>query len=65
MTTKFKWIEYRYLDIKSEATTMIVADKVIIFLSIHKPIIIVIKNRDIAESYQNHFEVLWKVAKKI
>ena len=65
VTTKFKWIKYRYLDIKSEATTVIVADKIAIFLSIYKPIIIVIKNKEIAESYQNHFEVLWRVAKKI
>ena len=29
-----------------------------------KPLIILIKNRYIAESYKNHFEVLWGIAYK-
>jgi len=65
MTSKFKWIEYKYLDIESKATTIIVEDKIAIFYSMHKPIAIMVKSKEIAESYKNHFEVLWKVAKKI
>lgn len=65
MVKKVKWINYRYLDIVSDATTVIVKDKVAIYQSLHKPIIIVIHNEEIAQSYQNHFEVLWKAAKEI
>ena len=60
---KIKTIQSRFLDIKSEATTSIFGDKVAIHMIKQKPIVIIIKNKEIAESYQNHFEVLWKAAK--
>ena len=28
-----------------------------------KPHIVIIKNKEIAESYRNHFKILWKYAK--
>ena len=56
-------IEFRFLEVKSKATTTIFNDSVAIHLIKEKPIIIIIKNKEIAESYQNHFEVLWKIAK--
>lgn len=56
------WVETKYLDIKSEATTSIFGDYVSIHLAIQKPRIIVIKNKEIAESYRNHFQVLWASA---
>jgi len=62
--TKLKNIKFRYLDIKSEATTSIFGDKIAIHILTQKPLIILIKNKEIAESYQNHFEVLWSVAKE-
>jgi len=65
LMTKVKNIEFRYLDIKSESTTGIWGDNISIHLAVDKPIVVIIKNKEIAESYQNHFEVLWKVAKKI
>lgn len=65
LMTKVKNIEFRYLDIKSESTTGIWGDYISIHLAVDKPIVIIIKNKEIAESYQNHFEVLWKVAKEI
>jgi len=61
--SKLKNVEIRYLDIKSEATTTIFDDSVGIHLIYDKPLIIVIKNDLIAQSYKNHFEVLWKSAK--
>jgi len=61
--TKIKALQIRYLDVKSEATTTILKDKIAIHLIKEKPVIIVIKNKEIAESYQNHFEILWKIAK--
>lgn len=62
--TEIKGINFRFLDIKSEATTTIMGDKVAIHYVGERPIIIVIKNKIVADSYQNHFEVLWSVAKK-
>ncbi len=61
---EMKNIEARFLDIKSEATTTIFGDKVSIHMIKEEPIIIIIKNKHIAESYRNHFELLWKIAKK-
>ncbi len=59
----FKKFEYRFLDIESEATTNLFGDYVAIHLIKEKPLVIIIKNKLIAQTYQNHFEVLWKTAK--
>jgi sugar-specific transcriptional regulator TrmB len=56
---KIKSINVRYADYESEATTTIFGDYVMIHLIKDKPIIILIKNKDISESYKKHFEVLW------
>ncbi|MFH1972541.1 MAG: helix-turn-helix domain-containing protein [archaeon] len=61
---KIKNFQMRFLDIKSEATTTIFGDYISIHLIKEKPLIIVIKNKFIAESYKSHFDVLWNVAKK-
>lgn len=61
---KYKNLKVRFLDIASEATTTIMDDKISIHLIKDKPFIIIIQNKDIAESYRNHFEVLWKMAKE-
>jgi len=58
-----KSISVRYLDIKSQATTSIFGDYVSIHILTGKPLIILIKNKEIAESYRNHFEKLWEIAK--
>ena len=61
---ELKDVDARFLNICSEATTTIFGDKVSIHVIKDKPLIIVIKNKEIVESYRNHFEVLWKIAKK-
>ena len=61
--TKQKIIETRYSKTKSEATTTIFGDYVSIHLLTQKPLAILIKNKEIAESYYNHFQELWKIAK--
>jgi sugar-specific transcriptional regulator TrmB len=61
---KIKTVEVKYLDVESEATTIVFGDYVSIHISIDRPLIILIKNKYIAESYRNHFEILWKAAKK-
>lgn len=60
---EFKKFKYKYLNIESKATTSIFGDKIAIHQIRDKPFIIVIKNKSIAESYKNHFEILWKQAK--
>jgi len=59
-----KKFQFKYLNTKSEATTSIFGNYVSIHLLTQKPIVILIKNREIAESYRNHFNLLWKIAKK-
>jgi len=59
---KYPNLKVKFLDLESEATTTVTGDKVAIHLIKDKPFIIIIKNKHIAESYRNHFEVLWKVA---
>ncbi len=59
-----KSCEVKYLDIESEATTTIFGDYIAIHIIKEKPSIILIKNKYVAESYKNHFEVLWKSAHK-
>ncbi len=56
-------VQMRVLDVKSEATTTIFGDYVAIHLIREKPLVIVIKNKFIAQSYKSHFEVMWAVAK--
>ena len=60
--TKLKNLQVKFLDIQSEATTCIFKDKISIHLIKEKPIVIIIKNKDIADSYRNYFEVLWRHA---
>ncbi len=59
---KLKNIQYKYLNLESEATTSIFGDYVSIHLIKDKPFIILIKNKEIAISYKNYFNYLWKKA---
>lgn len=59
-----KHLKFKYLDLKSDATTSIFGNYVSIHLLTKKPLVILIKNKEIAESYKNHFNLLWKIAKK-
>ena len=60
---KIKSIGVRYANYESEATTTLFGDYVMIHIVKDKPIIILIKNEDISDSYKKHFEVLWNSAK--
>lgn len=62
--TKYKNVHIKLTDIKSEATTTIFGNYVAIHLIKDKPLVIIIKNKDIADSYRNYFNSLWKIAKK-
>jgi len=61
--TKIRGVQIKYLNIKSHATTSIFGDYISIHILTQKPLIILVKNKEIAESYKNHFEILWKSAK--
>jgi len=61
----FKKFNYKYLNIESSATTSIFGYYVVIHLIKDKPLLIIIKDKEIAKSYQNHFEFLWNKAKLI
>jgi sugar-specific transcriptional regulator TrmB len=60
---KIKSIKVRCANYESEATTTLFGDYVMIHIIKDKPIIILIKNKDISDSYKKHFEVLWNSAK--
>ena len=62
---KLENFEYRYLNVDSKAPTSIFGEYVSIHLvTREKPFIILIKNKDIADTYRNYFDVLWNMAKK-
>ncbi len=45
------------------AATNIYGDKVAIIIWTEEPIAILIKNKDVAESYMNYFKLLWNIAR--
>ena len=57
---KIKKFQFKFLKVHSESTTTIFGDYISIHLIKDKPIIIIIKNKDIAFSYKNYFNYLWK-----
>ncbi|MBU4331929.1 hypothetical protein KKD19_03280 [Patescibacteria group bacterium] len=59
-------IETKYLPVNfsNPAGTSIYNDKVFILIYSNPPIIIEIISREVAESYKNYFNLLWKIAKK-
>ena len=58
--------EYRYLDAKqfNPTNTFVYGDKVVIVTWGTPVTAIMIKNSEIAETYRNHFQHLWKIADK-
>ncbi|NOQ55403.1 MAG: hypothetical protein GQ477_01210 [Nanohaloarchaea archaeon] len=58
--TAFSNLDIRYLEaVKSPATTTIYGDKVAIHVLTDKPTVIIIKNKEISDSYRSYFEFLW------
>jgi sugar-specific transcriptional regulator TrmB len=58
-------VDFRFLDsVESQASTLIYGDNVGIVSFGDKPLTIIIRNKVIAESYRNHFNLLWKLSKK-
>ncbi len=63
-----KNLEMRYIknaESKDTVTGILEDGRVTIHsLAQEKPIVIIIKNKAIAETYKNYFEILWNVAKQ-
>jgi sugar-specific transcriptional regulator TrmB len=57
--------EYRYLpkEFKSFAATSIHGDEVSFWLVTNPPVVILIKDKNFADTYRSNFEVLWKMAR--
>ena len=73
VSSKFKRIikvpsplQYKYLPIEFifPSTTIIYEDKVFMIMWSAQPIGILIRGKEISESYRHFFELLWKIAKK-
>lgn len=61
--TRIKTIDVKYVDYESETTTTIFGNYVMNHIAKEKPIVILIKNKEMADTYRKHFELLWKIAK--
>lgn len=56
-------VRYLNLEFTNLTSTFIYDDKVAIFTWTEEPLAILIENSELAESYRNYFEILWKQAK--
>lgn len=63
---KSKNSEFRYLpkDYLSPVTTLIYGDKTVNFIWTDPYYAILTTNKEVADSFRSHFEVLWKIAKE-
>ncbi len=59
-------LNHRYLpsEFVFPSTTLIFQDKVLIIMWSASPIAILIRSKEVNESYKQYFEMLWKIAKK-
>ena len=64
---KWKFAEVKYIpkENKTPTETTIYRNKVAIFLLTEEPKVILIKSKTAAEAYKKHFNLMWKVAKKL
>lgn len=58
------YTQVRYLMESTPSAINIFKDKVIIALWVENPVAFLIKSKETAESYRQHFENLWRIAKK-
>lgn len=59
-------LEYRYLpsEFVFPSTTIVYEDKVLIIMWSSQPVGVLIRGKEISDSYKHFFELLWKTAKK-
>jgi len=61
---KSKYVQVKYIDNTTPAAINIYKDFTIIAILNQEPIIILIKNKETADSFREYFNIMWKVAKK-
>ena len=63
---KMHYTHARYLPKMKDSpvSTNICGDEIVFILWSESPYLIKIKNKEIASSYKNYFELLWKMSKK-
>lgn len=61
---KKTWVKFLSKEEETYSWVEIYGDVVVIAINYGKPMSIVIKNKYIAQSYKNQFNILWKIAKK-
>ncbi|MBR9683372.1 hypothetical protein GOV03_02425 [Candidatus Woesearchaeota archaeon] len=66
MLNKLSYTESKHLlpEYDSPVATSICGDEVVLILYIKKPLVIQIRNAEIAKAYKNYFDLLWKIAEK-
>lgn len=57
-------VEARYIEQTTPAAINIYADSVIIALLTKKPVVFLIKSKEVSDSFRSYFDVMWKIAKK-
>lgn len=64
-TVKVAYSNFKYIpdEFSAPTTTFVFSDKVAIIIWGEIPVATVIKSKDVAKSYKNYFEMLWKIAK--
>ncbi len=69
--SKIQEFDYKYSETRSlpnniiqPTTTLIYEDKIVLFDWVSPYSAIVIKNKNMASTYKNHFDLLWKISKK-
>jgi sugar-specific transcriptional regulator TrmB len=64
-TVKVAFANFRYIpnEFSAPTTTFVFNEKVAIIIWGETPVATLIKSKDVAKSYKNYFEMLWKIAK--
>jgi len=57
-------VKYVSKEYQSPAATLVYGDKTAIFIQEDPVLIILIKSKNLAQSYKSYFKLLWKIAKK-
>lgn len=58
------FVEVRYLDIATPTAINLYKDYVIIAIITKQPITLLIKNKEVADSFKHYFNIMWKIATK-
>jgi sugar-specific transcriptional regulator TrmB len=65
-TVKVAYANFKYIpdEFSAPTTTFVFSDKVAIIVWGDIPVATLIKSKDVAKSYRNYFEMLWKIANR-